>query len=515
MISGSVKFLLNDKILEIKNPDPNQTVLNYIRAELKKTGTKEGCSEGGCGACTVVFGELVGNKIKYSSINSCISFVPSLNGKQLLIVEDLVSKDGKLHPVQDAMVKFHGSQCGFCTPGFVMSLFSMFKNNKSYNSELITDSISGNLCRCTGYRPIIDAAKSLNKTNKNDEFSKNKNKIIRLLKKIRPKNIYIKKDNKVYFSPKNINDLKNIIKNNSNFNFLAGGTDLSLTVTKERKEIPFIIDLKEVKELDFIKLSKNYLEIGAATPLIKFEDEIKKYYPDFYSVLKRYGSVQIRNVGTIGGNIATASPIGDSLPILLSLKAEVLIESFNRRKVFKDKKTFILDVRKSFEYEVGSFKKAINPKVNHFREFPEYLNKLDKKKPVAMFCTGGIRCEKASAYLNHKGFKNVFQLKGGILNYLKKIKRNKSMWKGECFVFDNRVSVKHDLAVGTYFICGGCRNPVSPKEKRTKKYEEGVSCSKCYDLLTKAQKTRFRMRQKQINLAKRAGKKHIFQKEFK
>ena len=191
------------------------------------------------------------------------------------------------------------------------------------------------------------------------------------------------------------------------------------------------------------------------------------------------------------------------------------VEPLKWNNLIKDKNTFILDARKPFEYEVGSFKKAINPKVNHFREFPEYLNKLDKKKPVAMFCTGGIRCEKASAYLNQKGFKNVFQLKGGILNYLKKIKKKKSMWKGECFVFDNRVSVKHDLAVGTYFICGGCRNPVSPKEKKTKKYEEGVSCSKCYDTLTKAQKTRFRMRQKQINLAKRAGKKHIFQKEFK
>ena len=191
------------------------------------------------------------------------------------------------------------------------------------------------------------------------------------------------------------------------------------------------------------------------------------------------------------------------------------IDPLKWNNLIKDKNTFILDARKPFEYEVGSFKKAINPKVNHFREFPEYLNKLDKKKPVAMFCTGGIRCEKASAYLNQKGFKNVYQLKGGILNYLKKIKRKKSMWKGECFVFDNRVSVKHDLAVGTYFICGGCRNPVSPKEKKTKKYEEGVSCSKCYDTLTNAQKTRFRMRQKQINLAKRAGKKHIFQKEFK
>ena len=190
------------------------------------------------------------------------------------------------------------------------------------------------------------------------------------------------------------------------------------------------------------------------------------------------------------------------------------VEPLKWNNLIKDKNTFILDARKPFEYEVGSFKKAVNPKVNHFREFPEYLNKLDKKKPVAMFCTGGIRCEKASVYLNQKGFKNVFQLKGGILNYLKKIKNKQSMWKGECFVFDNRVSVKHDLAVGTYFICGGCRNPVSPKEKKTKKYEEGVSCSKCYDTLSKTQKTRFRMRQKQINLAKRAGKKHIFQKEF-
>ena len=346
MISNSVKFLLNDKILEIKNPDPNQTILNYIRTELKKTGTKEGCSEGGCGACTIVLGELINNKIKYNSINSCISFVPSLNGKQLLIVEDLVSKDGKLHPVQDAMVRFHGSQCGFCTPGFVMSLFSMFKNNKSFNNELITESISGNLCRCTGYRPIIDAAKSLNKINRKDKFSKNENRIIKLLKKIKSRNIYIKKDDKVYFSPKNIKDLKNIIKKNSNFNFLAGGTDLSLKVTKERKDILSIIDLKEIKELDFIKVNKNYMEIGAATPLIKFEDEIKKYYPDFYSVLKRYGSVQIRNVGTIGGNIATASPIGDTLPILLSLNAEVLIESFNQKKVLPIN-NFFIDYRKT------------------------------------------------------------------------------------------------------------------------------------------------------------------------
>ena len=205
-------------------------------------------------------------------------------------------------------------------------------------------------------------------------------------------------------------------------------------------------------------------------------------------------------------------PIG--LKITPRVKKDNHLTPTKWNNLIKNKNTLVLDARKPFEHEVGTFKKAVNPKVKHFREFPKYLNKLDKKKPVAMFCTGGIRCEKASVYLNQKGFKNVFQLKGGILNYLKKTNKKNSLWKGECFVFDNRVSVKHDLAVGTYFICGGCRNPVSPKEKRTKKYEEGVSCSKCYDLLTKAQKTRFRMRQKQINLAKRAGKKHIFQKEF-
>ena len=201
----------------------------------------------------------------------------------------------------------------------------------------------------------------------------------------------------------------------------------------------------------------------------------------------------------------------------ISLKAKK-INHLNPSKwnsLIKNKDTFILDVRKPFEYEVGTFKRAVNPNIEHFREFPQYLNGLDKKKPVAMFCTGGIRCEKASVYLNQKAFKKVFQLKGGILNYLKKTNKKSSMWKGECFVFDNRVSVKHNLSVGSYSICGGCRKPISTKDKGSKKYETGVSCSRCYDTLTEKQKNRFRMRQIQIKRAKEAGKKHIFQKEFK
>lgn len=184
-------------------------------------------------------------------------------------------------------------------------------------------------------------------------------------------------------------------------------------------------------------------------------------------------------------------------------------------KLIKKKDTHIIDTRKPFEFNVGTFKKSVNPDVDNFRDFPKYLNKLKKDKPVAMFCTGGIRCEKTSVYLKKKGFKNIYQLNGGILNYLKKTKEKDSLWKGECFVFDNRISLKHELKVGSYFMCSGCRKPISPKDKKSKKYEEGVSCLNCHDNLTDTQKARFRMRQKQINLAKKIGSKHIFQKEFK
>ena len=183
-------------------------------------------------------------------------------------------------------------------------------------------------------------------------------------------------------------------------------------------------------------------------------------------------------------------------------------------KLINSKNTFLIDARKPFEYEVGTFKGAVNPQVKNFREFPVYLKKINKEKTIAMFCTGGIRCEKASIFLEKRGFKNVYQLKGGIINYLKKIKKNKSLWKGECYVFDNRVSIKHGLVTGNFSMCSGCRKPISNKDKKSNKYEEGVSCPNCHDSLTKSQKERFRMRQKQINLAKNLGKKHIFQKEF-
>ncbi len=195
-------------------------------------------------------------------------------------------------------------------------------------------------------------------------------------------------------------------------------------------------------------------------------------------------------------------------------KLKNYIEPSKWNKLIMDKNTLLIDTRKPFEHDVGTFENSINPQINNFREFPIYLKKLKKKKNIAMFCTGGIRCEKASTYLKAKGFKNVYQLKGGIINYLKKIKKSDSLWKGECYVFDNRVSLKHGLKSGNYSMCSGCRKPIANKDKKSKKYEEGVSCPNCHDSLTSLQKERFRMRQKQINLAKKVGKKHIFQKEY-
>ena len=346
MTSNYISFIYRNRIVKIKNLDPNETLLDYIRTKLTKTGTKNGCSEGGCGACTVVLGELKDNEIKYKAINSCITFAPTLQGKQLILVEDLISKDGSLHPVQEAMVNYHGSQCGFCTPGFVMALFAMFKQNSKFKDDIIRDSIAGNLCRCTGYQPIIKAAKSLKNKKKFDQFSHNQKTTIKLLKKINKISIAIKTNGKKYFAPRYVSELKKLLKKNIDADLLSGGTDLSLRVTKERQDINSIIYMNSIIDLNFIKNNDQYIEVGASTPLIDLEIYIKKYYPDFTKILKRYGSPQIRNVGTVAGNIATASPIGDCLPLLLSLNAQVILKDFKKTKTL-NLDSFFINYRKT------------------------------------------------------------------------------------------------------------------------------------------------------------------------
>ena len=400
-----IRYVFENKIHEIKNLDPNETILNFVRLRLKKTGTKEGCAEGGCGACTVVIGELEKNNIRYKAINSCIAFTTSLEGKQLIIVEDLMQKNGSLHPVQTAMVNFHGSQCGFCTPGFVMSLFSMYKNNTFYDKETIEETISGNLCRCTGYRPIIDAAKSLNNRTP-DQFKKSEKKTIALLNKIRPKNIFINIENKKYFAPRTVIELKKIIKKYPKVKFLSGGTDMSLIVTKQKKDIENIVYLNSIDELNYIKENNKYIEVGATTPLRKFELFIKKYYPDFNTILKRYGSVQIRNVATIAGNIATASPIGDSLPLLLSLDASISIESFNKKSRLS-LNDFFISYRKT-KLKKGQFISSIR--------IPIYKNNIFKAYKISKRIDDDISsvCASFNLAIVNKKIKNIKIAYGGM-----------------------------------------------------------------------------------------------------
>tara|TARA_B100001057_G_scaffold363127_1_gene365793 strand:+ start:16 stop:924 length:909 start_codon:yes stop_codon:yes gene_type:complete len=280
-----------------------------------------------------------------------------------------------------------------------------------------------------------------------------------------------------------LNDL--LIKKNIRGTIIISKEGLNCSLSGKNTDLKNVINkikiLLKIKEFDSFNISKSKFQVFHK-PKIKIKNEV--------------------------------------VPMNLSIKKRIqkfnsYVEPNSWNKLIKKKETFLLDARKPFEYKVGTFRKSLNPNVKNFRDFPKYLKKLKKNQPIAMFCTGGIRCEKASAYLEKKGFENIYQLKGGILNYLKKINPKKSLWKGECFVFDNRVSLKHGLAQGTYSVCSGCREAISNKDKKSKMYEEGVSCPNCYNKLTKDQKSRFRMRQSQIYKAKLSGKKYNFQKEYK
>ena len=230
----------------------------------------------------------------------------------------------------------------------------------------------------------------------------------------------------------------------------------------------------------------------------KLDNENISYYK--YQAFKK-GKIKIKK---------EVVPIGMKLNKIV---AKNKIEPKDWNKFILKKETVLIDTRKNFEFKVGTFKGSINPELNNFRDFPRYFKTLKKNQNIGMFCTGGIRCEKASAYLKKKGFKNVYQLKGGIINYLDNVKKKDSLWSGDCFVFDNRVSIKHGLKPGNLKICPGCRNPIKLSERKSNFYEQGVSCPNCYNNLTNSQKQRFRMRQKQILTAKKHGKKYFFQRE--
>jgi xanthine dehydrogenase small subunit len=344
-MSDGIRFLLGERAVEVKDFDPQTTVLDWLRIQAHRTGTKEGCAEGDCGACTVVIGELQGDSIRYRAFNACILLLATLDGRQLITVEDLAS-DG-LHPVQQALVDHHGSQCGFCTPGFVMSLFAMVHDQGREQGRdegwkpggtrraAIDEGLAGNLCRCTGYAPIVRAAEQVLAEPVDDRFGANREQTVSALRAMgRKHGLQLEYDGRRFYSPRSIDELCQLFARHPDAVLLAGGTDVGLWITKQLRVLRTLIYTANVPELHQLEVNKEQacLEIGAAVSYTDAMETLCAFYPDFRPLLSRLGAVQVRNAGTIGGNIANGSPIGDMPPPLIVLGARLVLRSATGRR---------------------------------------------------------------------------------------------------------------------------------------------------------------------------------------
>ncbi|PAA04907.1 xanthine dehydrogenase small subunit [Pseudomonas fragi] len=377
-----IQFLLNQTLRTEHTLDPNLTVLNYLREHLHKPGTKEGCASGDCGACTVVVGELHTDaegleRLRYRSLNSCLTFVSALHGKQLISIEDL-KHQGQLHSVQRAMVDCHGSQCGFCTPGFVMSLFALQKNSTGQpDGHLAHEALAGNLCRCTGYRPILAAAEQACSGQQLDQFDTHQSATIALLKTITPTQTgELNSGDKRCLLPMTISDLAQLYESQPQARLLAGGTDLALEVTQFHRPLPVMIYVGNVAEMKHIERFDDRIEIGAAVSLTDAYGTLKAEYPDFGELLQRFASLQIRNQGTLGGNIGNASPIGDSPPLLIALGAQLVLRKGQTLRTLAIEDYFI-DYRVTARQEGEFIEKIIIPRADPSHAFRAY--KISKR----------------------------------------------------------------------------------------------------------------------------------------
>ena len=338
-VTNTVRFVLDGQIVEAQGERRTTTVLDYLREQLHRTGTKEGCAEGDCGACVVMVGELngAGTAIDYKPVNACIQLLPSLDGKSVKTVESLKKSDGSLHPVQDEMVKCHGSQCGFCTPGIVMSLVNLVQVLPQPSRQQITDSLSGNLCRCTGYKPIIDAASKA--CERQSELKIDDSADVPLLKEIaRAKTPTLSLDGEIivqpvvrtrkgneFVSPATVAEVADYLLKNPTTTLLAGSTEIGLQVNKKFTRPDHIMYLGNVDALRKIEDGAKVWRIGAVVSITEVEALVAQAYPDFAEVLRRFGSPPIRSTATLAGNIAKGSPIGDSMPCLMALGATLVL----------------------------------------------------------------------------------------------------------------------------------------------------------------------------------------------
>ena len=329
---ASIRFLRRGRIVELHDVPPMRTVLDYLRLEERSRGTKEGCNEGDCGACTVALGSLKDGRVTYQPVNACILLVAQLDGKELVTVDDL-STEGHLHPVQQALVETHGSQCGFCTPGFVMSLFTLYQQGREPTRAEIATHVAGNLCRCTGYRPIIDAAVKCCTRAATDAWARGAAEAARQLGALDDgADVFIATADGFVARPASADTLARLAAEHPDATIVSGATDVGLWITKQLRQLPKIILTGGVTSLHRVSDEGSHISIGAAATYAEAAPALAALDPDVGEVLRRLGSTQVRASGTVGGNIANGSPIGDTPPMLIALGATLYLRHGNAER---------------------------------------------------------------------------------------------------------------------------------------------------------------------------------------
>jgi xanthine dehydrogenase small subunit len=430
-MSSTISFILDSRITSIdfsqnQQYSPTTTVLNYLRSLPNHKGTKEGCAEGDCGACTVVLAKRgKNNTINYKTVDSCLLFLPMIHGKQLICIENLKSPEGKLHPVQQAMVNMNASQCGFCTPGIVMSLFGLYKNSNKPSKTEIEEALAGNLCRCTGYQTIIEAAESSCIHQGVDHFAHAEAGTLKHLAEIKSPSFTIETKKQKYYRPVSLREALLLKKKHPSAFIINGATDIALKVTKNHEIISEIIDLSAITSLTSIRTMKNYTTFGAGTSLEDIKSYSKNRFPALYNMLSVFGSLQIRNLATLGGNLGSASPIGDSAPVLSAYNARIELRSRDRkRKVTVD--DFITGYRKTL-CQADELITAIEiPEAKS--DSPVHFYKFSKRHDLDISTTsGGFRLE-TDKHARVKSIKLVF---GGLADRTKRAIRTEKFLTGK------------------------------------------------------------------------------------
>ncbi|MDR3471150.1 MAG: xanthine dehydrogenase small subunit [Devosia sp.] len=343
-IRAAIRFCLNDEFVELTDIPHQQPVLDFLRLERALVGTKEGCAEGDCGACTILVGRLkVGGDLIYEPINACIRMTASLDGMHVVTIENL-RQGARLHPVQQAMVDYHSSQCGFCTPGIVMSLYHNWLTTPQPTVKSIERSLQGNLCRCTGYAPILRAAQATGDYGvpEADPLVLASAEMAEKLQALQDEaRIVLNSGQGTSILPADTDDLAAVLEENPDAAIVAGSTDVGLWVTKQMRHMPTLVFLSRVAGLKTVTVEDGCLSIGGAVTYAEAEATIGKYLPELARLWPRIGGEQVRHAGTIGGNIANGSPIGDTPPALIALGAEITLRHGKARRVVRLEDFFI------------------------------------------------------------------------------------------------------------------------------------------------------------------------------